>query len=66
MRGVWPRGECCSLFLFVFLSKSLREVSALAASAIVTFGGGGGGGGGGSERPARVTNLREPAGLAVT
>ena len=51
MRGVCPRGECCSLFLFVFLSKSLREVSALTASTIVTLGGGGGGGGFRTPRP---------------
>ena len=55
VRGVCPRDECCSLFLFCFLSQSLREVSALAASAIDNFGCCF------SERSNRVTNHRQPA-----
>ena len=55
VRGVCPRDECCSLFLFCFLSQSLCEVSARAASAIDNFGCCF------SERSNRVTNHRQPA-----
>ena len=56
---MYARLASAVVFMFVSLSLSLREVSARAASAIATMGFF-------PNAPARVTNLREPAGLAVT